>query len=148
MQIYLFRQEIQGESKTMLDASSGGAQMLKTPAKAMKIINQMALNSRKSSHNRNPSQRKFGSGILELEASDAELAQNKLLTQQMEAMQKEMRAMPKQILDSFQKEGGTSQVNICELCTGDHPIGFCPAPGSFEEEVNFVGNQQQRPNQQ
>jgi hypothetical protein len=130
----------------MLDASSGGSIMLKTPAEAVKIINQMALNTRKSSHNRNPSQWK--SGILELDANDAVLAQNKLLTQQMEAMQKEMRAMPKQILESLQKEGGTSQVNTCELCTGDHPTGFCPAPGSFEEEVKFVGNQQQRPNQQ
>jgi hypothetical protein len=53
MQIYLFRQGLQGESKTMLDASSGGALMLKTPADAVKIINQMALNSHKSSHNRN-----------------------------------------------------------------------------------------------
>jgi hypothetical protein len=88
----------------MLDASSGGSLMLKTPAEAVKIINQMALNSSKSSHNRNPSQRK--AGILELDSSDAVLAQNKILTQQMEAMQKEMRAMPKQILDSFQKEGG------------------------------------------
>jgi len=32
MQIYLFRQGLQGESKTMLDASSGGSLMLKTPA--------------------------------------------------------------------------------------------------------------------
>lgn len=144
MQIYLFRQGLQDMSKTMLDASAGGSIALKSPADAVKIINQMALNTRKSSHNRNPNQRK--SGILELEANNAVLAQNKLLTQQIEAMQKEMRAMPKQILKSLKQEGGTSQVNACELCTGDHPTGFCPTPGSFEEEVNYVGNQK-RPNQ-
>ena len=79
---------------------------MKSPADAVKIINQMALNTRKSSHNRNPNQRK--AGILELEANDVVLAQNKLLTQQIEAMQKEMRAMPKQILESLKQEGGTS----------------------------------------
>lgn len=144
MQLYLFRQGMQDMSKTMLDASAGGYIAMKNPADAVKIINQMALNTRKSSHNRNPQQRK--AGILELEANDAVLAQNKLLTQQMEAMQKEMRAMPKQILETLMKEGGTAQVNTCELCTGDHPTGYCPAPGSSEEEeVNYVGNQQ-RPN--
>jgi hypothetical protein len=146
MQLYLFRQGLQDMSKTMLDASAGGSIALKNPADAVKIINQMALNTRKSSHNRNPQQRK--AGILELEANDAVLAQNKLLTQQIEAMQKEMRAMPKQILESLKQEGGTHQVNTCELCTGDHPTDFCPTPGSYgEEEVNYVGNQQQRPNQ-
>jgi hypothetical protein len=44
----------------MLDACSGGSLMLKTPVEAVKIINQMALNSRKSPHNRNPSPRKAG----------------------------------------------------------------------------------------
>ena len=145
MQLYLFRQGLQDMSKTMLDASAGGSIALKNPAEAVKIINQMALNTRKSSHNRNPNQRKVG--ILELEANDAVLAQNKLLTQQLEAMQKEMKAMPKQILESLKQEGGTAQVYTCGLCTGDHPTGYCPEPGSFEgEEVNYVGNQQ-RPNQ-
>ena len=80
-----------------------------------------------------------------MESSDALLAQNKLRTQQIEALQKGMNDMPKQILEQFQKEGGFSQVNACELCLGDHPTGCCPPP--CEEEVNFVGNQQ-NPNQQ
>jgi len=117
--------------------------MLKTPFEAVKIIDQMALTDLKTSHNRSPSQRKVG--ILELESSDALLAQNKLLTQQIEALQKGMKDMPKQILEQFQKEGGFSQVNVCELCFDDHPTGCCPPP--CEEEVNFVGNQQ-NPNQQ
>jgi len=39
-----------------------------------------------------------------LESSDALLAQNKLLTQQIEALQKGMKDMPKKILEQFQKE--------------------------------------------
>lgn len=142
MQIYLFREGLQSDSKIMLDASSGGSVMLKSPEEAVKIINQMALNSRKSVHNRNPSHRK--AGILDLDTGDAVLAQNKILTQQLEALQKEMKAIPKLILESIQKEGNVSQVYSCELCFGDHPTGYCPPP---EEEVNFVGNQQ-RPIQQ
>lgn len=137
MQIYLFRQGLQGESKNMLDAASSGSLMLKTPSDAVKIIDQMALNTRKSSHNRNPSQRK--AGILELESSDALLAQ-------IEALQKGTKDMPKQILEQLKKDQGTLQVNACELCFGDHPTGCCPPP--CEEEVNFVGNQQRPPQQQ
>jgi len=131
MQIYLFRQGLKNETKVLLDASAGGGLMLKTLFEAVKIIDQMTLTDRKTYHNRIPSQRK--AGILELDSSDAVLAQNKILTQQMEAMQKDMKAMPKQILEQFQKEGGFSQVNACELCSGNHPTGFCPPP--YEEEV-------------
>jgi len=137
MQIHLFRLGLKNETKVLLDASAGGSLMLKTPFDTVKIIDQMALTDRKTSHNQSPSQRK--SGILELESSDALLAQNKLLTQQIEALQKGMKDMPKQILEQFQKYGGFSQVNTCELCLGDHPTGSCPPP--CEEEVNFVGNQ-------
>jgi len=124
MQIHLFRQGLKNETKVLLDASVGGSLMSKTLFDAVKIIDQMALTDQKSSHNRSPSQRK--AGILELESSDAFLAQNKLLTQQIEALQKGMKDMPKQILEQFQKEGGFSQVNACELCLGDHPTGCCP----------------------
>ena len=102
MQIYLFRQGLKNETKVLLDATAGGGLMLKTPFDAVKIIDQMALTDRKTSHNRSPSQRKVG--ILELESSDAVLEHIKILTQQMEAMQKDMKAMPKQILEQFQKE--------------------------------------------
>jgi len=143
MQIHLFHQGLKNETKVLLDASAGGGLMLKTPFEGVKIIDQMTLTDRKTSHNQSLLQRK--AGILELESSNALLAQNKLLTQQIEALQKGMKDMPKQILEQFQKEGGFSQVNACELCFGDHPTGFCPPP--CEEEVNFVGNQQ-NPNQQ
>ena len=84
MQIYLFRQGLQNNTKVLVDATAGGGLMLKTPHEAVKIIDQMALTDCKTSHNRSPSQRKVG--ILELESSDAVLAQNKILTQQMVAM--------------------------------------------------------------
>jgi len=124
MQIYLFRQGLKNETKVLLDASAGGGLILKTPFEAMKIIDQMALTDRKTSHNRSPSQRK--AGILGLESSDVLLAQNKLLTQQIEALQKGIKDMPNQILEQFHKDGGTSQVNACELCFGDHPMDVVP----------------------
>ncbi|MCI33488.1 hypothetical protein A2U01_0054705, partial [Trifolium medium] len=33
------------------------------------------------------------------------------------------------------------QVAYCELCTGNHPSGYCPPSN---EEVNYMGNQQRQ----
>jgi hypothetical protein len=77
---------------------------------------------------------------LELGSNDANLAQNKILTQQLEEMKIQMKEMPKMIKEQLQKESRHQQVNFCELCLGDHPTGYCPLP--LEEEVNFIGNQQ------
>jgi len=51
-----------------------------------------------------------------------------------------MKDLPQQIKDQLQKERRHQQVNFCELCSGDHPTGFCQP--QHEEEANFVGNQQ------
>ncbi|MCI76027.1 hypothetical protein A2U01_0097296, partial [Trifolium medium] len=55
-------------------------------ADATAIIEKMALIDRQSERNRNPSQRK--PEILELDTSDAVLAQNKLLTNTVEELSK------------------------------------------------------------
>jgi hypothetical protein len=77
-------------------------------------------------------------GILELGSTNANLAQNKILTQQLEEMKTQMKDMPKLIKEQLQREQRHQQVNFCEMCSGYHPTGYCPPP--LEEEVNFVGN--------
>jgi hypothetical protein len=137
-QIHMFRGGLQPDQKLILDATAGGSLMGLSPQEAVDKINKMALNDRSANHNRSVSQRK--TGVLELGSNDANLAQNKILTQQLEEMKIQMKEMPKLIKEQLQKESRHQQVNFCELCTGDHPTGYCPLP--LEEEVNFIGNQQ------
>jgi len=112
--------------------------MALSPKDAVDIINKMSPNNRAAKHNRNSAHRK--SGILELGSSNANLAQNKILTQQLEEMKNQMKEMPKLIKEQLQKEQRHQQVHACEMCSGDHPTGYCPP--QQEEEVNYVGNQQ------
>jgi len=133
------------EPKLILDATAHGSLMALSPKDAVDIINKMLLNDRAAKHNKSSAHRK--SGILELGSSDANLAQNKILTQQLEEMKNQMKEMPKLIKEQLQKEQRHQQVHACEMCSGDHPTGYCRP--QQEEEVNlqrYPGNQQ-RPGQ-
>ena len=137
-QIHMFRGGLQPEPKLILDAAAGGSLMALSSKDVVDIINKMELNDRVANHNRIGAQRK--TGILELGLSDANLAKNKILTQQLEEMKNQMKEMPKLIKEQLQREQMHQQVHFCELYSGDHPTGYCPPP--LEEEVNYVGNQQ------
>ncbi|XP_058764942.1 uncharacterized protein LOC131638400 isoform X1 [Vicia villosa] len=137
-QIHIFRNGLQPQPKTLLDATAGGSLMSKTAEEAIAIIDRMALNDHQGQHNRSTSQRKLG--VLELNTSDAILAQNKLLTQQVELLTQQMSKLPKQIKVINGIPTKNQQVMCCELCRGDHQTGFCPPP---DEEVNYVSNPNQ-----
>ncbi|XP_058746911.1 uncharacterized protein LOC131619888 [Vicia villosa] len=84
-------------------------------------------------------------GILELNNSDALLAQNKLLTSQVELLTQQISKLPQQ-LKELNGVSNSYQVAKCELCKGEHQTGFCPPV--LEEEVNYMNNNQgQRQNQ-
>ncbi|CAJ2670743.1 unnamed protein product [Trifolium pratense] len=93
----------------------------------------MSLSDRQSE--RSKTQRK--PGILELDPSDAVLAQNKLLTNTVEELSKQM----SKLMTLQEVSTKAKQVAACELCTGDHPTGHCPPSN---EEVNFMGAQQRQ----
>src|SRR3954467_3232589 len=137
-QIHIFRNGLQLVHKTLLDATAGGSLMSKSAEDATMIIDRMALNDLQTQHDRSPSQRK--PGVLELNTNDAILAQNKILSQQVELLTKQMSKLPQQMKEIHGMQM-TSQVASCELCKGDQPTGFCPPPEG--EEVNFVNNQHQ-----
>jgi hypothetical protein len=101
-------------------------------ADATAIIEKMALSDRQGEYNRNPSQKK--PGVLELDTSDTLLAQNKLLTNTVEQLSKQM----SKLICLQEEPSKAKQVAFCELCTGDHPTGHCPPTN---EEVNFMSNQ-------
>ncbi|MCI33683.1 hypothetical protein A2U01_0054900, partial [Trifolium medium] len=85
-QIHIFRNGLMQESKLLLDATAGGSLLSLSAADATAIIEKMALSDRQGEHNK--TQRK--PGILELDTSDAMLAQNKLLTNTVEELSKQM----------------------------------------------------------
>ena len=78
----------------ILDAATDGTMMSIDAEQAAIIINALASTDRQAQHNRRPVQRK---GVLDLNTSYAILAQKKILTQQMEALTKQMAKLPQQL---------------------------------------------------
>ncbi|CAJ2643485.1 unnamed protein product [Trifolium pratense] len=132
-QIHIFRNGLLQDSKLLLDATAGGSLLSLSAADATTIIEKMSLSDRQSE--RSKTQRK--PGILELDPSDAVLAQNKLLTNTVEELSKQM----SKLMTLQEGSGKAKQVASCELCTGNHPTGHCPPS---LEEVNFMANQQRQ----
>ncbi|XP_058759422.1 uncharacterized protein LOC131632709 [Vicia villosa] len=94
-QIHIFRNGLQPQPKTLLDATTIGSLMSKSVEEAIAIIDRMALNDHQGKYNRSTSQRK--PGVLELSTSDAILSQNKLLTQQVELLTQQMTKLHQQL---------------------------------------------------
>ena len=143
-QIHIFRNGLVPSSKLLLDATAGGSLMAKSNEEAVEIIDKMARNDHKVQHDRSNVQRK--PGVLELGTNDAILAQNKLLSQQVEELTKQMARLPQQFKELQDSPQKSKQVLSCELCNGDHQTGFCPPE---DEEVNYMANQRDyQPRQQ
>uniref|UniRef100_A0A151UHG2 Retrotransposon gag domain-containing protein n=1 Tax=Cajanus cajan TaxID=3821 RepID=A0A151UHG2_CAJCA len=132
-QVNIFLGGLQPRVKILLDASAGGSMRFKTPEEAIELIDAMAANDYDLPAERESRQKR---GILELGSQDALLAQNKLLSQQIEALTKQVARIPQQL------QSTQHQVLSCDLCGLNHPHGQCidtfPSHG---EEVNYMGNQ-------
>ncbi|GAU48428.1 hypothetical protein TSUD_405580 [Trifolium subterraneum] len=132
-QIHNFRNGLQCQPKLLLDSAVGGSLVSKSAEDAIVIIEKMALSDHQDEYNMTPSQRKLG--VIELGTSDAMLAHNKLFTQTVEELTKQLSKL------TALQEGSekTKQVAYCELCTGDHQNGYCPPSN---EEVNYMEQEQ------
>jgi len=75
----------------LLDAVVGGTMMVVDVEQAMRIINALATTDYQAQHDRLGHQKK---GLLELNTIDALLAQNKILTQQIEQLTAQMAKLP------------------------------------------------------
>ncbi|CAJ2661681.1 uncharacterized protein LOC123886209 [Trifolium pratense] len=138
-QIHIFRNGLLQQSKLLLDATAGGSLLSLSAADATAIIEKMALSDHQGEYSRNPSQRK--PGVIELGTGDAVLAQNKLISQSLEEITKQLSKLPQQMKEMQEGSSKPKQVAYCQLCTGDHPTGHCPPA---DEEVNYMGNQQRQ----
>ena len=79
-------------------------------------------------------------GVLELNSHDSILAQNNLLTQQLDALTKKISKIP-QLQSGQAPQSGAQQVLSCALCGGGHPSDQCFMLGGSQEEMNCMGNQ-------
>jgi hypothetical protein len=137
--IHIFRNGLLQQSKLLMDATTGGSLLSLSAADATAIIEKMALSDHQGDYNRNPSQRK--PGVIELGTGDAVLAQNKLISQSLEEITKQLSKLPQQFKEMQELPGKAKQIAYCELCSGDHQTGYFPPHG---EEVNYMGNHNQQ----
>nr|KYP44106.1 hypothetical protein KK1_034422 [Cajanus cajan] len=93
-QLNFFVNGIKPEVKMLLDAAAGGTMMTVSPEEATQIIESLASSDHQAEHGRHQSHKR---GVLDLSTNDAILAQNKLLSQQIEALTKQMAKIPQQL---------------------------------------------------
>jgi len=90
-QLNIFHNGLRLETKIILDAAAGGTMMVVDVEQTSSIIDALVSTDYQAKHDRISVQKK---GMLVLNTQDAILAQNKLLTQQVEALTKQMAKLP------------------------------------------------------
>jgi len=100
-QLTLFLARLKSHSKLMLDASAGGSIKWRIPTEARELIENMASNDNEVHNERAQSQQK---GVLQLQSHDTLLAQNKIMTQQLEALMKKLSQLPQDLRNVSQAQ--------------------------------------------
>ncbi|XP_047172445.1 uncharacterized protein LOC124840429 [Vigna umbellata] len=135
----LFLGGLKSQTKLMLDASAGGNIRWKTPEEAHELIENMATNDNEDQSERAKFKQK---GVLQLQSQDALLAQNKIMTQQLETLMKKLSQLLKNCKMFLNVSQAQQQmVQSCQLCGGDHNNGQCVVQSRSHEEVHYMGNQ-------
>lgn len=98
---------MQPHPKLLLDAIAGGSLLAKSAEEVVSIINRMALTDHQVQYNRGTAQKK--PEMLELGTNDAILAQNKLLTQTVEELTKQLSKLPQQLKEMQGSTGAPQQ---------------------------------------
>jgi len=136
----IFIDELRLQSKQLLDASAGGKIKLKTPKEAMDLIENMTASNIAIMRDRAHIPTK--KSLLELTSQDALLAQNKLLSKQLETLTETLSKLPTQIHSAHTSHAFVLQVAGRTICGGAHESGCCiPIEEHPTHEVNYMGNQ-------
>ena len=137
VQLNIFIDGLRPQSKQLLNASVGGKIKLKTPEKAMELIENMAVSDQAILRDRTYVSTKRS--LLELSTQDATLAQNKLLTRQIEALTETLSKLPQQLQAVSSSHSSVLQVEGCPTCGGTHEPGQCVSQQDTSREVNYMG---------
>jgi len=137
VQLKIFIDGLRPQSKQLLYAFAGGKIKLKTPEEAMELIESMAASDHAivRDHTYAPTKR----SLLELTTQDATLAQNKLLSRQIEALTETLSKLPQQLQAVCPSHSSVMQVEGCHTCGGIHEPGQCTIQEDPSREVNYMG---------
>jgi len=113
---------------------------LKTPEESMDLIENMAASDISILTDRAHIPTK--KSLLELTSQDALLAENKLLSKQLETLTETLSKLPTQIHYAHTSHASVLQVAGCTICGGAHESGCCiPIDEHPTREVKYMGNQ-------
>jgi len=93
-QLTIFHNGLKSDTKMILDVAAEGTMMDVDVEQATRIIDALASTDYQAQHDRQVVQKK---GMLDFSTSDALLAQNKILTQQIEAITKQLSKLSQQL---------------------------------------------------
>jgi len=142
IQLNMFIDGLRPQTKQLLDASAGGKIKLKTPEEATELIENMSASDHVILLDRvHQPTKKI---LLELSSQDALLAQNKLLSKQLEVLIETLSKLPTKFSTGQPSHSSILQVAGCTICGGAHESGHCISIEKHTQEVNYMGNQQRQ----
>jgi len=117
-QLSIFLTGLRSDTKMLLDAAAGGTMMTIDVEQATRIITALASTDYQSQYDRKKNTQK--EGLLE----DALLAQNKILTQEIEQLTTQMAKFPQQLYVVHSSQSQSQSIKY-DFYGGDHPNGHC-----------------------
>ena len=121
------------QTKQLLDAFAGGKIKLKTPEEATELIENMSASDHAILRDRTHQPTK--KSLLELTSHDALLAQNKLLSKQLEILTETLGKLPTKLSIGQPTHSSVLQVTGCTICGEAHEIGQCTTSNTIRNDA-------------
>ena len=115
---------------------------LKTSEEATKLIENMLASDHAIMHDRTHQPKK--KSLLELSSHDALLAQNKLLSRQLEILTETLGKLPTKLSIGQPLHFSVLQVTGCTICGKAHETSQCTPTEENTQEIHYMGNQQRQ----
>ncbi|KAL5133444.1 hypothetical protein HKD37_03G006773 [Glycine soja] len=142
IQLNLFIDGLRPQTKQLLDASAGGKIKLKTLEEATELIENMSASDHAILRDRTHQPTK--KNLLELSSHDALLAQNKLLSKQLEILIETLGKLPTKLSIGQSTHSSILQVTGCTICGEAHETGQCNPIEENTQEIHYMRNQQRQ----
>ena len=140
IQLNMFIDGLRPQTKQLLDASAEGKIKLKTPEEATELIENMSASDHAILRDRTHQPTK--KSLIELSSHDALLAQNKLLSKQLEILTETLGKLPTKLSIGQPSHSSVLQVTSCTICGEAHETGQCIPIEENTQEIHYMGNQQ------
>ena len=142
IQLNMFIDGLRPQTKQLLDASAGGKIKLKILEEATELIENMSASDHAILRDRTHQPTK--KSLIELSSHDALLAQNKLLSKQLEILTETLGKLPTKLSMGQPTHSSVLQVTGCTICGEAHETGQCTLAEENTQEIHYMGNQQRQ----